>query len=112
MDQAQVEQVGLCVRGKERTTYPELKNLAETLLRVDREVLSPAHPLIIICENDLAKALGQVMGRMASAGSAIGTKPIICLDCIKINSGDYIDIGKPVMDGVALPVVVKTLAFL
>ena len=105
MDQAQVEQMGLCIRGKERTTYPELKNLAETLLAVDREVLSPAHPLIVICENDLAKALGQVMGRQANA------RQIICLDCIKINSGDYIDIGKPVMDGVALPVVVKTLIF-
>ena len=97
--------MGLCIRGKERTTYPELKNLAETLLAVDREVLSPAHPLIVICENDLAKALGQVMGRQANA------RQIICLDCIKINSGDYIDIGKPVMDGVALPVVVKTLIF-
>ena len=105
MDQAQVEQMGLCIRGKERTTYPELKHLAEALLQVDREVLSPAHPLIIICENDLAKALGQVMGRQA------GGRQIICLDCIRINSGDYIDIGKPVMDGVALPVVVKTLIF-
>ena len=125
MDQAQVEQMGLCVRGKERTTYPELKHLAETLLQVDREVLSPAQPLIIICENDLAKALGQVMGRMARTGgvpspasfgsaggpASVSTRPIICLDCIRINSGDYIDIGKPVMDGVALPVVVKTLIF-
>ena len=105
MDQAQVEQMGLCIRGKERTTYPELKNLAETLLAVDREVLSPAHPLIVICENDLAKALGQVMGRQANA------RQIIRLDGIQLNSGDYLELGKPVMDGVALPVVVKTLIF-
>lgn len=104
-EQAGAEQMGLCIRGKERTTYPELKSLAEMLLTVDREVLSPSHPLIIICENDLAKALGQVMGRQANGRS------IICLDCIRIHSGDYIDIGKPVMDGVALPVVVKTLIF-
>lgn len=105
MEQAQVDRMGLCIRGKERTTYPELKNLAETLLQADREVLNRAHPLIIICENDLAKALGQVMGRQANG------RTIVCLDCIKIHSGDYIDIGRPVMDGVALPVVVKTLIF-
>lgn len=105
MDQAQISELGLCVRGKERTTYPELKNLAETLLETDRTVLDRNRPLIIICENDLAKALGQVMGRQANG------RTIVCLDCIRIRSGDYIDIGKPVMDGVALPVVVKTLIF-
>lgn len=105
MGQAQVEQMGLCIRGKERTTYPELKSLAEALLTADRTVLDQTKPLILICENDLAKALGQVMGRQA------GGRQIVCLDRIRIHSGDYIDIGKPVMDGVALPVVVKTLIF-
>ncbi len=105
MEQAGIEQVGLCVRGKERTTYEELKHLAATLLETDRAVLDRSKPLILICEKDLAKALGQVMRRQAS------DRTIICLDCIRINSGDYIDIGKPVMDGVALPVVVKTLIF-
>lgn len=105
MEQSQVERIGLCIRGKERTTYDELKNLASSLLKTDRSVLDQTKPLILICEHDLAKALGQVMGREAPG------RTIICLDCIKINSGDYIDIGKPVMDGVALPVVVKTLIF-
>lgn len=105
MDQSQVEAMGLCIRGKERTTYQELQNLAEALLETDRRVMDRQKPFIIICEQDLAKALGQVMGRKER------NRTIICLDCIKINSGDYIDIGKPVMDGVALPVVVKTLIF-
>lgn len=105
MEQSGVEEMGICIRGKERTTYEELKGLAQSMLEMDRTVLNRSKPLIIICENDLAKALGQVLRRQA------GDRTIVCLDCIRIHSGDYIDIGKPVMDGVALPVVVKTLIF-
>ena len=35
----------------------------------------------------------------------------LCLDRIRMRSGDYIDIGSPVMDGMAVPIVVKTLIF-
>ena len=105
LDQAGITRMGLCVRGKEQTTYPELQGLADALLETDRALLDASQPLIIICENDLAKALGQVMGRKAKG------RTMVCIDRIRIHSGDYIDIGKPVMDGMALPVVVKTLIF-
>lgn len=111
LEQTGADHMGVCIRGKEFLPYDELKALSESLLAVYTDVFQNTNqPFIVICENDMAKALGQVMGRLAK------TKPntpndIICLDCVKIRSGDYIDIGKPVMDGVALPVVVKTLIF-
>ncbi len=110
MKQSGAEQMGICVHGKERMTYTDILNMAEALLDVDAEVFSPDVFFIIICENDMAKALGQVMGRIASV-RPVRPSSIVCLDKIRIRSGDYIDIGKPVMDGVALPVVVKTLIF-
>ena len=107
INQTQVDELGICVQGKERTTYQELLNMAAALKQVDEATLPQDKPLIIICENDMAKALGQVMRRLYGANP----RSIVCLDRIRIRSGDYIDIGKPVMDGVALPVVVKTLIF-
>lgn len=110
MQQSGADRMGICVQGKERMSYEDVLNMAEALLEADEKVFSPDETFIIICENDMAKALGQVMGRIASLKS-VRPSSIVCLDRIRIRSGDYIDIGRPVMDGVALPVVVKTLIF-
>ena len=60
--------------------------------------------MIFILENDFAKALGQTI-RMITGGK----EKVICIDGIRAEDGDYIDIGKPIGD--VLPVVVKTLVF-
>jgi len=71
-----------------------------------QELISRELPLIIIVEHDMAKALGQAMYHELQY-----QKDVICLDSIKLDNGDYIDIGKPVAEGTVLPVVVKTLVF-
>ena len=59
-------------------------------------------PLILALEEDMAKALGQMLalrlGRYAK---------ILCIDRVRLEAGSYLDVGAPV--GPALPVVVKTL---
>ncbi|MCR4672163.1 MAG: ethanolamine ammonia-lyase reactivating factor EutA [Lachnospiraceae bacterium] len=106
LGQSQQDNAAICIKGKEKISYGELRNLAESLLETDRSAIDRALPLIIICENDMAKALGMVIRRSAGI-----QKSILCLDRIKARSGDYIDIGYPVMDGIAVPVVIKTLIF-
>ena len=80
--------------------------MAEGLIDLADRVLPAGKPLIVICKNDIAKALGQIMSSRKHSG-----RTIICLDRIRMRSGDYIDIGSPVMDGMAVPIVVKTLIF-
>ena len=55
----------------------------------------------------MAKALGQMMQRMVPEQS----RDIICIDSIQVDQNDFVDMGKPLVDGLVIPVVVKTLIF-
>lgn len=105
LQQSGQTQAAIGLRGKMQIAYRELLALADAVAETDREVLSSEEPLVLVCEHDLAKALGQVLRRKLT------NRELICVDRISVRSGDYIDIGSPVMDGLALPVVVKTLIF-
>ncbi len=81
-------------------TFNNICSYAEDILNSAKGL----SPLIVVTEKDVAKALGQTIKSM-------GDVPVICIDSIKLSNGDYIDIGKPVADGMAVPVVIKTLVF-
>ena len=56
--------------------------------------------ILLAVEADMAKALGQALALETDA-------PVLCIDRVRLQDGDYLDVGAPV--GPALPVVVKTL---
>ncbi len=62
-------------------------------------------PLIIIIEHDYARVLGQTLKNL------IPDRPLLVIDQVGLDEGDYIDIGRPVLDGRAVPLSVKTLIF-
>ena len=104
--QSQNERIGICIKGKQKASYDDIKNLSQSLIEIDERCLGTDTPMIILCENDMAKALGQVLKRYIKT-----EKCVLCLDKIKMGSGDYIDIGKPILNGIAVPIVIKTLIF-
>lgn len=106
MGQSQNERIGICIKGKQKASYQDIINLSESLLEICNICLSEDLPMIILCENDMAKALGQVIRQRMKT-----RKCVLCLDKIKMGSGDYIDIGKPILNGIAVPIVIKTLIF-
>ena len=62
-------------------------------------------PLIVICDQDVAMAVGQLLRRY------LPQRQLVILDGLSISDGDFIDIGKPLSSKSALPVVVKELIF-
>lgn len=92
--------------GKKNPSYSEIRVLAETIGAALDELLPSGEPILIVIECDIAKALGQAIKRMYSE-----KRDIISIDSISVDDGDFVDMGKPLMDGLVIPVVVKTLIF-
>lgn len=60
-------------------------------------------PVVVLVEQDCAKALGQALGRRLD-------DPVAVIDEVRAVEGEYLDVGRP-LSGDTVPVVVKTLAF-
>ncbi len=85
-------------------SFQDVHALCEAVLRHLATRCSKDIPIIIVIQSDYAKIIGQTIQAINPA------VPIICIDQIKVETGDYIDIGEVLPSGV-VPVVVKTLAF-
>lgn len=96
----------LAFRGPDAISFDGIQELATAIVAGMSPVLSSSAPLIVVVEKDVAKALGQAL--KALLGSH---KHVICIDTIKVENDDYIDIGKGLANGKVVPVIVKTLVF-
>lgn len=105
LEQSDSSVLAIAMDGEADPSYTRMKALAGALAEAG-EVLPPGAPLLLVVESDIAKALGQ-----AAAGRLNGSRPVVSLDSIHVEQNDYIDMGKPLMDGLVVPVVVKTLIF-
>jgi ethanolamine utilization protein EutA len=95
----------LALSGMQGAGYEQLQRLAGTLTTQYQSYFPESDLFVAICENDMAKALGQ------SLESRFGGKAkVVCIDQIRVELGDYVDLGEPI-SGTMIPVVVKTLAF-
>ena len=87
----------LALRGMSAPSYAQLQELAGQIL--DR---FGGETLILALEQDMAKALGQILALRLGKDAKI-----LCIDRVRLEEESYLDVGAPV--GSALPVVVKTL---
>jgi ethanolamine utilization protein EutA len=103
--QHDTEFLAIALAGMRNPGYGELNAAAGVFVRA-AAALAPAVPLVILTERDMAKALGQLISVRLS-----GDRALAVLDSIRAEDHAYIDLGMPLMDGIAVPVVIKTLIF-
>jgi len=102
----QRDEAMLCfaIKGDKALSFAKLKNAAKTLCGIAGLILI-AVPLIIVIEEDNAKALGELISIENDSLS------VLVLDSIRMGRNSFIDIGKPLCPGGVYPVVLKTLIF-
>jgi len=91
--------------GVHNPSFDFIKELSVKIIQGMGDYLKTDNTVILIIENDMAKSLGYALM------NALPEKKFIVLDSIKVDIGDYIDIGLPASSGRVIPVVVKTLVF-
>ncbi len=101
-----LQKVAIAIQGKHNPTFLDIQEYASGFVNGMKELLENELPFIVIVESDMAKVLGQAIYALLNY-----EKDIVCIDSIKVENGDYIDIGKPIAEGKVLPVVIKTLVF-
>lgn len=106
MSQSDTNRLVLAMEGDKNPSYLKLRQIAQCIGQALDETLPESEPMIIITECDIAKALGQALKREYA-----DRRNIISIDNISVDDGDFVDLGKPLMDGLVIPVVVKTLIF-
>jgi ethanolamine utilization protein EutA len=86
-------------------SYMQLRRLADALQKRLGRMFAERHTAVFACDRDMAKALGQLLSLQCR-----GKPRIVCIDDVRLDYGDYIDIGE-MISGRAVPVFVKTLLF-
>lgn len=104
LQESAADNVVFCLKRLKNPSYRQVCALADALAQAGGS-LSEGVPLLVLTEQDYAKVLGQALRRR------VKNRPVVCIDSIHAEEGDYLDLGRPLMGGLALPVVVKTLIF-
>ena len=91
---------------KRNPGYMEMKRAAASIRQIMDRVQPPGEPILLVIESDIAKAMGQMIRQQPDL-----KRQVVAIDSIHVEDGEYVDMGKPMMNGMVIPVVVKTLIF-
>ena len=96
----------LAMPGKRNPGYMDMKRAAASIRQIMDRVQPPGEPILLVIESDIAKAMGQMIRQQPDL-----KRQVVAIDSIHVEDGEYVDMGKPMMNGMVIPVVVKTLIF-
>ncbi|QFR66136.1 ethanolamine ammonia-lyase reactivating factor EutA [Furfurilactobacillus rossiae] len=104
--QNELSNVALALVGRRSPSFADIQRYAAGIVKGAQILLVKHEPLIVMVHEDMAKALGQSLFALLPS-----KYPFVCIDSVKVENGDYIDLGAPIANGEVLPVIVKTLVF-
>ncbi|SHJ49221.1 Reactivating factor of Adenosylcobalamin-dependent ethanolamine ammonia lyase [Geosporobacter subterraneus DSM 17957] len=102
----EIQQLALAIRGVKNPSFLQVQRIASSIIAGMDSLIEQKLPLVVVVENDMAKVLGQTLHRQLEY-----KKEVVCIDGVRVDNGDYIDIGRPLANGRVVPVVIKTLVF-
>ena len=94
------------MKGLKCPSFAQIQEIADKLTEQFDQECEEKDAVIIVLEEDIGKALGQALHHRIK-----NRRKIICIDGIYCESGDFVDLGEPVVSGKVIPVIVKTLIF-
>ena len=106
LGQNDAEHFILAMPGKRDPGYTEMKRAAAAIRQIMDRVQPPGEPILLVIESDIAKPMGQMIRQQPDL-----KRQVVAIDSIHVEDGEYVDMGKPMMNGMVIPVVVKTLIF-
>lgn len=106
LGQNDAERFILAMPGKRNPGYMEMKRAAAAIRQIMDRVQPLGEPILLVIESDIAKAMGQMIRQQPDL-----KRQVVAIDSIHVEDGEYVDMGKPMMNGMVIPVVVKTLIF-
>ncbi|MDD6354848.1 MAG: ethanolamine ammonia-lyase reactivating factor EutA [Oscillospiraceae bacterium] len=98
--------VALSFSGYKSIGIDDMLGIAHNISDALGEYISNGQPVIVLVEQDIGKAMGVCLKKYLPKDY-----PVLCIDCVSAEDGDYIDIAKSVGGGRAVPVSVKKLVF-
>lgn len=95
-----------CPSSDKTPSFDFVNGLAHDISLSAQGMIAKNIPIVVVTKYDCSKALGLCLKQYLPHNY-----PFVCLDGILCRKGDFIDIGSPIANGRAVPVVVKTLVF-
>lgn len=89
-----------------RPSYESLTEFVRGVARGLPNTVAKELPILMCFASDIGNSVGNAMKRETEVKSKI-----LSIDEITLREGDFVDVGEPIIEGVVVPVVVKTLVF-
>jgi ethanolamine utilization protein EutA len=96
----------LAFRWRGAPFHGSLLSLARSVASAVRRIRGPLTPLVLLFDGDVARSIGEVLREEVGWPG-----PIVCLDGLRVDDFDVVDIGARIDPAGTYPVVVKSLVY-